>query len=111
MAINPVALNAYRSAMGQAQGPGGISQAFKSGALGTQAPQTNFMDSLKKSVSEVNAEQLKKDEMVASFASGETQNIHELMIQLQKAGLAMSMTSTVRNKVLDMYRDLVKMPF
>ena len=69
------------------------------------------MDSLKNSVADVNHEQIKKDQMVASFATGENQNVHELMIQLQKAGLAMSMTSSVRNKVLDMYRELVKMPF
>lgn len=111
MAINPIAINAYRSAMSMTQGAQGVerkvAQSLNTGGSG----KANFLDQLKTSVTEVNAEQVKKDQMVASFASGENQNVHELMIQLQKAGLAMSMTSSVRNKVLDMYKELVKMPF
>lgn len=110
MAINPIALNAYRAAMGQSQGAGSVQQQVTK-ALGTPAPERGFMETLQNSVAEVNAEQIKKDRMVESFATGENQNVHELMIQLQKAGVAMSMTSSVRNKVMDMYRELVKMPF
>jgi len=113
MAISPIGINAYRAAMGQVtqgQGAQGVQQKVAE-ALGSGTSKTNFMDSLKKSVSEVNAEQIKKDQMVASFTTGENQNVHELMIQLQKAGLAMSMTSTVRNKVMDIYKELAKMPF
>lgn len=110
MAISPIAINAYRSAMNQTSTAQGVERKV-SQALGGGAPKTSFMDQLQHSVSDVNAEQVKKDQMVSSFASGENQNVHELMIQLQKAGVAMSMTSTVRNKVLDMYKELVKMPF
>ncbi|WP_243311061.1 flagellar hook-basal body complex protein FliE [Fundidesulfovibrio agrisoli] len=113
MAINSIAMNAYRTALGQAQGSARSAESTVSQGLGKTggAQKSGFMDALKNSVGEVNAEQLKKDQMVSSFATGENQNVHELMIQLQKAGLAMSMTSTVRNKVLDMYKELVKMPF
>lgn len=111
MAINAVAMNAYRAAMGQGQLTGSVQKQVNQ-ALGTpQAGQSGFVDMLKNSVSHVNAQQMKKDQMVETFATGENQNVHELMIQLQKAGVAMSMTSAVRNKVLDMYRELVKMPF
>ena len=114
MAINPIGINAYRAAMGQSPSAVGvekkIADAFGTGGAGG-AQKTNFLDSLKNSVSEVNAQEIKKDQMVASFTTGENQNVHELMIQLQKAGLAMSMTSTVRNKVMDMYQQLIKMPF
>jgi len=48
---------------------------------------------------------------VESFAAGKDHNVHELMIQLQKAGLAMSMTSAVRNKILASYQELTKMQF
>ena len=110
MAVNPinsVAMNAYRNALGQAQGvENKVAESLKTGK-----PKAGFMDALKKSVAEVNDEQIKKDNMVEAFASGEKQNVHELMIQLQKAGLAMSMTSTVRNKVLDTYKELVRMSF
>lgn len=114
MAINPIAMNAYRTAMTQ----GGLTQqgqavdSMVSKSLGTGKPkESGFMNALENSLSQVNAQQTKKDQMVESFASGENQNVHELMIQLQKAGLAMSMTTAVRGKVLDMYKELVKMPF
>ena len=49
--------------------------------------------------------------MIQSFASGETQNVHELMITMQKAGLAVNLTAAVRNKVLEAYRELSKLQF
>lgn len=64
-------------------------------------------DSLKK----VNDLQAEKNMMIEEFASGRTQNVHELMISLQKAGLAMRMTSAVRNKVMQAYRELAQMQF
>jgi flagellar hook-basal body complex protein FliE len=137
MSVNPIgfspaAINAYRAAMGQGQALGGVVPQTGQGGAGSFASRleqaggamsarggqaagnasgTGFVDSIKKSLSGVNAEQTKKDQMVQSFATGENQNVHELMIQLQKAGVAMSMTSAVRGKVMDMYRELVKMPF
>ncbi len=111
MAINSIALNAYRTAMGQTtQGVAGVEKKVAE-SFGTTSTKKNFMDSLTNSLSEVNAEQVRKDQMVASFATGENQNVHELMIQLQKAGLTMSMTSTVRNKIMDMYKELTKISF
>lgn len=130
--FNPAAINAYRAAMGQAQSAGSAVSATGQSGAGTfasrleqaggamnvkggqpagKATGAGFMDSVKKSLSEVNAEQVKKDQMVQSFATGESQNVHELMIQLQKAGVAMSMSNAVRGKVMDIYRELVKMPF
>ncbi len=49
--------------------------------------------------------------MIAYFASGEQQNVHELKISLQKAGLAMNMTTAVRNKALEAYKELARMQF
>lgn len=66
-----------------------------------------FADSLSK----VNDLQQQKTNMITSFASGEQQNIHELMISLQKAGVAMQLTSAVRNKVLEAYRELSRLQF
>jgi flagellar hook-basal body complex protein FliE len=109
MAMNPFAINAYRTALSQSPGVTGVEKAVAKASV--SEPKTSFVDSLKHSLSEVNAQEVKKDQMVESFATGENQNVHELMIQLQKAGLAMNMTSTVRNKVMDMYQSLIKMPF
>ena len=70
-----------------------------------------FSETLKSSLNSVNDMQAQKNQMIESFASGETQNVHELMISLQKAGLAVNMTSAVRNKVLEAYKELTRLQF
>ena len=74
-------------------------------------PENNFADTLRTSLNKVNDLQATKNTMIESFASGETQNVHELMISLQKAGLAVNMTSAVRNKVLEAYKELTRLQF
>ena len=87
-------------------------QAVKSKALKPQvAPESPFSSVLKDSLGKVNEMQQEKKAMIESFASGETQNVHELMISLQRAGLAVSMTSAVRNKVLEAYKELSRIQF
>ena len=76
-----------------------------------QLQENTFEDTLRASLGEVNEMQGIKSQMIQSFASGETQNVHELMITLQKAGLAINMTSAVRNKVLEAYRELTRLQF
>lgn len=73
--------------------------------------ENSFSATLDNSLKEVNNLQSTKRSMIDSFASGENQNVHELMITLQKAGLAVNMTSAVRNKVLDAYRELSRIQF
>ncbi|MBT8764281.1 flagellar hook-basal body complex protein FliE [Desulfohalobiaceae bacterium Ax17] len=105
MAISPLALKAYTNAL----------QAGKTVDVQKSRDDKNvhdsFTDSLKKSLKKVNELQEEKGEMIKAFAAGENQNVHELMITLQKAGLAMQMTSAVRNKVLEAYKELMRMPF
>lgn len=73
--------------------------------------ENSFASTLETSLSKVNNMQAEKNKMIESFASGETQNVHELMISMQKAGLAVNMTSAVRNKVMEAYRELTRLQF
>jgi flagellar hook-basal body complex protein FliE len=74
-------------------------------------PENNFADVLSRSLEKVNNLQSDRSSLITSFASGENQNVHELMIAMQKAGLAMNMTAAVRNKVIEAYRELARMQF
>lgn len=107
MIVKSVALQAYQNALkaheSAAKGPGALKAPAKNSA--------GFMDALKGNLEKVNDMQETKNSMVESFAAGKEQNVHELMISLQKAGLAMSMTSAVRGKVLAAYQELTKMQF
>ena len=73
--------------------------------------QKSFGETLTESIKEVNNLQQAKNDMITSFASGETQNVHELMISMQKASVAMNLTSAVRNKVIEAYKELSKLQF
>ena len=108
MAIPPLALSAYQNAMGQSQG---ISSKVSRSLATPAAPAEGFGQTLLDSVKRVNDMQNQKAGMVESFASGKSENVHELMINLQKASTAMQMTTAVRSKVLDAYRELVKIQF
>lgn len=72
---------------------------------------TAFAETVKDSVQKTNDMQQEKSKAIQSFASGETQNVHELMITLQKASISMSMTSAVRNKVMEAYKELSRITF
>ncbi|MDY7000578.1 MAG: flagellar hook-basal body complex protein FliE [Thermodesulfobacteriota bacterium] len=108
MAIQNVAFKAYQNALqtGKIPGTGKVQVPSK-----TKDQASPFTDTLKNSIKKVNELQQEKHSMIEEFASGEKQNVHELMITLQKAGLAMRMTSAVRNKVMDAYRELSRMSF
>ena len=102
-------ISAYADAMRQfTRIDGGIRQRMGNPA---PMPENSFADTLRVSLGKVNDLQSVKDTMVESFASGETQNVHELMISLQKAGLAVNMTAAVRNKVLEAYKELTRLQF
>lgn len=109
MTIQSVGLKAYTNALHN------FTKAEKAirGTAGEKpaAAANPFSVTLKDSLTRVNDLQQEKKAMITSFASGEQQNVHELMISLQKAGLAMNMTSAVRNKALEAYRELARMQF
>lgn len=114
MAIRNVAMNAYSAQLAGNVQRTGRSQAAANAAdaAKTQGPErSTFSQTMRESLTRVNDLQEQKEGMIEEFASGERQNVHELMISLQKAGLAMRMTSTVRNKVLEAYKELSRMSF
>jgi flagellar hook-basal body complex protein FliE len=108
MAIPALALSAYQNAMAQS---GGIESKVSRSLVKPAAPSEGFGQTLTDSIKRVNDMQNQKADMVEAFASGQTQNVHELMINLQKASSAMQMTTAVRGKVIEAYRDLVKIQF
>ena len=107
MVISKSALSAYQNAMQ-------VTEKLSKDKPGV-AKETNaageFADMITDSLGDVNNMQTEKANMVKAFASGEETNVHELMITLQKAGLAMSMTTAVRGKVMEAYKELIRMPF
>jgi flagellar hook-basal body complex protein FliE len=106
MAIQSVGIKAFNEALNNFQK---AERDARSGGFSlnqAQRTESTFASTFRDSLSKVNDLQTERNSMITSFASGENQNVHELMISMQKAGLAMSMTSAVRNKVMETYKTL-----
>ncbi len=71
----------------------------------------SFSDTMATGFNRLQSLQHAKAHAIDEFASGRTQNVHELMITLQKASVAMSLTSAVRGKVLEAYKELSRIQF
>ena len=104
--IGSAALKAYGQNMQAVQKTAQqISSKVQSQAAKPQA----FSETLNSSLKDVNEMQLKGASMVEEFATGKNTNVHELMIHMQQAGLAVKLTTAVRNKVMTAYQELMRM--
>ena len=109
MTIQTTAIQAYSNAL---RNFSQTEKKIQSGSLSPEKmPTNNFADVLASSLEKVNSMQTERSSMVNAFASGQSQNVHELMITMQKAGLAMNMTAAVRNKVMEAYKELTRLQF
>jgi flagellar hook-basal body complex protein FliE len=71
---------------------------------------TSFEEVLKASIQEVNDLQKEADEAIRELARGQTQDLHKTMILMEKAELSLKLMVQVRNKLLDAYQELMRMP-
>ncbi len=73
--------------------------------------QPSFEDTLKGFVREVNTGLKEADQMVAEFAVGKRQSLHEIMVASEKAGVGFKLLVEIRNKLLDAYQEIMRMSF
>ena len=75
----------------------------------TGADGTSFTDVLKKSIDQVNEYQKSADTAIKSMVAGKSKNIHETMLAIEKADMSLKLMMQVRNKVLDAYKEIMRM--
>lgn len=80
-----------------------------SGAAGADAGGPSFADALKGAVEDANAKSVEAERQVRALVTGEG-SVHEAMIAMQDASVAMEMVLAVRNKVLEAYQEVMRMP-
>jgi flagellar hook-basal body complex protein FliE len=68
-----------------------------------------FTDILKTSLGEVNRLQLETDNAIQSLITGEENNVHEVMVAMEKASLSLELLVQVRNKVIAAYEEIKRM--
>jgi len=77
---------------------------------GSSPAATDFAQVLQASIAEVSQTQQQAEGMAANFAAGNgRENLHEVMIELQKASLSFQEMVQVRNKLVSAYHDVMNM--
>jgi len=69
----------------------------------------SFRKTLKNALAKVNELQLNSDNAIEKFATGESDNLHELMIAIEEAKIALQFTIEVRNRIIEAYQELIRM--
>jgi flagellar hook-basal body complex protein FliE len=67
-----------------------------------------FGDTLDEYVQDVNTMQKESAEQVEKLVTGEPVDIHDVMIAAEKAKTSFSLLMELRNKALDMYREVIR---
>ena len=76
----------------------------------SQPRQSPFVDALKNAVDRVDLSQKKANQAVESFLNGETEDIHAVGMATQRADLEFNLALQVRNKVVQAYQEIMRMP-
>lgn len=82
------------------------------GASDTPAvqPSKGFGDVLENLVGAVHGKQQEAQALTRDVLIGKTDNLHQSMIAMQEAGVAFQLMVEVRNKVVESYQELMRMP-
>jgi flagellar hook-basal body complex protein FliE len=72
-------------------------------------PGGEFVDQLKQFVGDVNGLQNQAESKTTAFANGQSNDIHGTMIAVQQADIALRMVGNFRNRIVEMYREVMRM--
>lgn len=89
----------------------GMGQAFPVGqSAGQQDALAGAGKFFKELVGKVNEMSQQSDQAIQRLATGENRNLHETMIAVEKASISFLFMSQVRNKALEAYQEVMRMP-
>jgi len=74
------------------------------------ASQSSFAQMLKGFVDDVDNVQKAAEETVRGFAVGKVDNVHEVMSALGKAEVSFKFMMEVRNRLIEAYQEIMRMP-
>lgn len=71
--------------------------------------QADFANNLKSAIENLNNVEKVSDAKTAGLASGEVDDLHEVMIAAQKASITLETTVQIQRKVIDAYNEIMRM--
>ena len=90
----------------------GLSEAFPSQPLAgaQQNPTVGFGKLMEEMISKVGDLQNDADKSIQSLATGQSKGLHEVMLSVEKASISFQMLTQVRNKAVEAYQEIMRMP-
>ena len=75
----------------------------------TAVPTNHFADWMAREISATNHQVMQAERGVQRLASGDTGNLHQVMLDIEQARLQFQLLVQVRNRVLEAYQDVLRM--
>jgi flagellar hook-basal body complex protein FliE len=88
--------------------PGELPSAVSAAVPATGSGES-FVSTLKDALAKINEAQSQADVSVQSLLTGQSTNLHETMIALQKADVSFQLMLQVRNKIVGAYEEIMRM--
>ena len=70
----------------------------------------SFAGVLEKFVDDVNSLQNRASQSIEKLATGEISDVHQVMIAVEEANTAMEFMLEIRNRIVDAYQEIMRMP-
>jgi flagellar hook-basal body complex protein FliE len=79
---------------------------------GTVRPEAarEFGEQLTRAVSQLNSQQLAVDDAATRLSLGSTADLHSIILEAEKANLTLELAIQIRNKALEAYQEIMRMP-
>ncbi|MBP1744180.1 MAG: flagellar hook-basal body complex protein (FliE) [Firmicutes bacterium] len=100
-------INSYSSIMDRYSSM--ISQVETGGQETSDQVSGSFEGLLSSQIEKLNGVQVQADNMIADFAAGNTDDLHQVMIAAEEASMSMELAVQIRNKIVDAYKELNNM--
>lgn len=81
-------------------------ETFKTGDTVFEA----LLDGAKKLLNETNQADFVAQQKTEAFILGKTDNLHEMQIAQEKAGILMQLTVQTRNNAIEAYKEIMRLP-
>ncbi|MFH1862880.1 MAG: flagellar hook-basal body complex protein FliE [bacterium] len=75
----------------------------------SESGETSFKDTLKHFIQDVNSMQLNAEGTATRLATGELENLHQVMLAMEEAQTSFQLMMEMRNKILEAYREVMRM--
>ncbi len=79
------------------------------GAASPSSKGNGFADALAERLESINDKQLQADNAVEKLATGEAENIHDVVLSMAEADLTFRLVLEIRNRLIESYQEIMRM--